>query len=95
MKKLSVLLVLIALEMLAGCTDATKARLLTYGSSQTVCLRDEHGRLVHKWRSTGKVETTSGGVHVFEDEEKGEYVKITGGIIVVAKTDYCQEGESK
>lgn len=75
--------------LLVSCTDTAKARVGAFSKPKFVCLYSADGRIIHKWKSSGQVQSR-GGFYAFADAESGEYVSIAGTAIVSAK-DFCHE----
>lgn len=75
---------LLAVAVLAGCTDAESQSV--YGSLGKKCNVKLYsgGKLVGEWTSTGRVENEpkSDGWH-FVDAATGKYVRIGGDVVIV------------
>lgn len=68
---------------LAGCTDASRSKLMGYGSKFQVTLYAADGSVIREWTSTGKVksEETSDGYY-FMDQASGRLIEVTGTLII-------------
>lgn len=66
-----------------GCTDATRSKILGYGSQFRVTLYAADGSVIREWTSTGKVksEETSDGYY-FMDQASGRLIEVTGTLII-------------
>lgn len=73
---------LLACFMLAGCTDAARSSLASYGSKHKIELYSG-GQMVREWTSTGKVvnEQDSDGYY-FCDAETNVVVRVTGDLVI-------------
>ena len=71
----------------AGCTDASRSKLMGYGSQFEVTLYACDGSVIKQWTSSGKVksEETSDG-YFFMDKASGRLIEVTG-ILVIEKLD--------
>lgn len=76
-------LILISL-LFAGCTDAERGRLASYGDAFIVELYSG-GKIVATFESTGKVDCTEGGICQFVDAKTGKFTRTTGDIVVRVK----------
>ena len=85
--------ILIALLAVTGCTDNARGKLRSFGDNQTVCLMNDSGDFIHKWVSTGKVDSHNGGLHVFVDINTGYYAKVSG-LVITSTFDYCPNIDS-
>lgn len=68
---------------LTGCTDATRSKLMGYGSQFRVTLYACDGGVIKQWTSSGKVksEETSDGYY-FMDQASGRLIEVTGTLII-------------
>lgn len=76
---------LAAVAFLAGCTDASRAAIGSYGSeSKVICYSG--GKAVYEDESTGKVGSGEGeeGI-VFKSKTTGKYVRAFADCIVIEK----------
>ncbi len=66
-----------------GCTDASRSKLLAYGSQFQVTLYAADGSVIKQWTSSGKVksEETSDGYY-FMDQASGRLIEVTGTLII-------------
>lgn len=71
---------LILLLLLVGCTDATRARGMSIGTSEVTCY--SAGALIYKGKSTGRVERGDSGSWFFKEESTGDAVSINADCIV-------------
>jgi len=68
---------------LSGCTDATRSKLMGYGSRFKVTLYACDGNVIREWISSGKVkseETTDG--YYFMDQASGRLIEVTGTLVI-------------
>ena len=80
--KYMLLMLVLALTMLTGCTDATMSKFASLGSSASVkCYSGT--LLIYEGRSTGKVksEQNSDG-YAFVDQEDGRLKEVSGNCII-------------
>ena len=72
--------ILFVLLLLAGCSHANRARMLSNGRDHQV-IQFSGGRKVGEWVSNGRVYTEehSGGYY-FEDKATGKIVEVSGDI---------------
>ena len=68
---------------LMGCTDASRSKLMGYGSQFEVTLYACDGSVIKQWTSTGKVksEETSDGYY-FTDKASGRLIEVTGTLVI-------------
>lgn len=85
MKKVSILISVIALFLVSSCTDAKREKMLmNYGKEFTVEMYSG-GQLVRTWTSSGKVssEAQSDGYY-FKDKATGKLVEVAGDVVITA-----------
>ncbi|MFQ5517457.1 MAG: hypothetical protein ACE5E8_07765 [Acidimicrobiia bacterium] len=68
---------------LAGCTDASRSKIMGYGSQFQVTLYACDGSVIREWTSSGKVksEETSDGYY-FMDKGSGRLIEVTGTLVI-------------
>ena len=79
MKK--IVIALLAVFALAGCTDAARSSLFAYGEqAKIVCYSG--GQVIKEYRSTGKVMQLDGDGIAFRNAETGKFVRAFADCIV-------------
>lgn len=75
-------LVLLFLILIAGCTDATWSKFVSYGDSATIVCYSG-GRVIYRGQSTGKVisEANSDGYY-FKDKSDDLFKEVSGNCII-------------
>ena len=86
MKKLILVLSIMAVVALSSCKDATTAQFKALGSHHIITLYGANGTPIKQWESTGSVsnEANSDGWY-FEDVATDKLIEITGTIIIEVK----------
>ena len=69
------------LASLAGCTDAQRANLSSFGSRHKITLYSGD-KIIGQWTSTGKIIHGEGGRASFKDEASEKLVEIYGTWII-------------
>ncbi|QNH63985.1 hypothetical protein [Hymenobacter sediminicola] len=77
MKHICIFLLALAL---AGCTDASQARLDSYGSTFKVEVVSG-GQIIRTYTSTGKV-GNSRNAYYFNDAATGKFTEVSGSVII-------------
>ncbi len=76
-------LLLLAVALIAGCSNADIAHLGTWGGSQHVVLYAANGSIIDQWDSSGLVKTESGSDGwFFVDKLTGKLVRISGPVVI-------------
>lgn len=72
----------LAVVVLAGCTDARKAKFTALGSAGEITCYSG-GSVIYKGRSTGKIETEeqSDGWY-FQDAQEGKLIRVSGDCVI-------------
>jgi hypothetical protein len=76
------MILVIAVAMLTGCTDAEKANWTTLGNAGTVkCYSG--GKLIYEGTSTGKIATvTNSDGWQFKDAKTGKFIRVSGDCVI-------------
>jgi uncharacterized lipoprotein YehR (DUF1307 family) len=73
---------ILAVLALAGCTDAERSASYSYGDEHKVTLYSD-GQSVREWRSSGKVlREDSGSGYYFREKNTGVFVRVIGNVVV-------------
>ena len=85
MKKVVLVLSIISLFLVLGCTDASQAKMFNYGNEFTVEMYSG-GVLVRSWTSSGKVSSEQGSDgYYFKDKATGKLVEVSGDVVITNK----------
>lgn len=77
-----IVLCLIAVALVAGCTDATRSKLTGYGDQFKIEMYSG-GVKVREWTSSGKVLSENGSDgYYFNDKSTGKLIEVSGDVVI-------------